>query len=101
MKIPRAIAINGKIWKIIRKKDLRNEEGQSRMGLTDVDNRIIEIESVLEPKELELTFWHEITHASLYENHLTDLAGGLPELVEEQICEVVAEMIISTQRKLK
>lgn len=101
MKIPRSVIISGKKWKIVLKKELRNDGTETIMGLCDSGTRTIYLDSSLEKNDLALTFWHEFTHAVLSEAHISsNSSAGLAEIVEEVICESMAEAILGLKVKL-
>ena len=66
MRIPREILIQGQLWKIFFRKNLKYK-GKIVDGLADFEKREIFIRKGL-PKALKIhTFLHEFNHAAIYE----------------------------------
>lgn len=94
MKIPNSVIIKGKKWKVRLTKDLRDEDGEIVNGLTDTETRLIQVNSELKGQFLQFIFFHELTHAILKESHLSGNDGGLETIVEEVICDSVADALV-------
>lgn len=101
MKVPKSFKLKGNSWKLVRVDNLKDEDADPAMGLTDRANRIVELDRNLSSREQSLTFWHETTHAALFEAHITDAPGGLSEILEHIICEAVAEAVVSIVGEFK
>ncbi len=91
MKIPNSFLLRGHRWTIKRKKVVKNSDGEMCTAVTDVDRRIIEIKKDVNIKDLGWLFYHEYGHALLFEAGVTVNSGGISELVEEIICDAIAE----------
>jgi uncharacterized protein YjaZ len=94
MKFPKRFKVKGKTWTFKLQENLRDDEGNKCQGLTDFDKRRIYVESALTGKHAEWIFWHEYAHAVLWESGVTGNDGGLPTLVEEIICDNIADAFI-------
>ena len=99
----RSISILGQPWKVKRVKKLEHE-GEPCFGLCDPDERTIYIKSGITKLQAERVFWHEYTHARLYESGVTLNTGGISALAEEVICDTIAnlmayELNVSWKRK--
>lgn len=91
MKIPKFFYIKGNKWKVVRKKDLKHEDGDECLGLADPEIKTIFLESSLKDLQLELTFWHEYGHAMMSEAGIVNTTNGVPPLAEEIMCDLIAE----------
>ena len=100
MRIPRQFLIKGKRWTVRRTKDLKDENEEPCSGLTDVTNRVIELDKSLTGDDLEWVFWHEYGHAFLYEAGVTGNTGGLSDLAEEIVCDNFAD-VMTTDKTVK
>jgi hypothetical protein len=86
MKIPKTITVKGEKWKVTLVKDLHDEDEKVK-GLTHFDERLIQIEANLTGRERRQIFWHEVSHAIIWESHLSGNTGGLKTIVEEILCD--------------
>lgn len=93
MRIPRKLIIKGKEWILKRIKNLLDENNNPASGLTDVGNRIIELDKNLADYDKEYVFWHEYKHARLHETGVTGNDGGISTLAEEIICDDFADFM--------
>lgn len=99
----RKLSILGKSWKV-RKTKQPKLNGKPCYGLFDPDKKTIYIKSGMTKRETLRVFWHEYTHARLYESGVTLNAGGLSALAEEIICDTFADLLayeIDTKWKRK
>lgn len=94
MNLPKTVKIKGKTWTVRLTKNLQDETGEEVNGLTDTEKRTIEINAELKGTNLLLIFWHEFTHAVLKESHLSGNDGGLETIVEEVICDSMADALV-------
>lgn len=94
IKIPKKIMIRGKKWKVSTRKKVKDDDGTPCSGLTDPSKSMIYIRSELTDRQKVWTFFHEFTHAVLYEAGVTINTGGLSDIVEEIICDNVADGFI-------
>ena len=93
MEIPRSFVIAGFRWKVKIVNGLKDEAGGKREGMTDATNRTIELDKAVTGEDRVLTFWHEYTHAVLYECGVSENTGGLSDIVEEIICDAMANAL--------
>lgn len=95
---PLKFYIQGAVWKVKFKAILKDEADEACRGLTDPQKKIIYLERSLKGKELEWIFWHEYMHAVLAESGVVGNTGGLDTLVEEIICDNLANAMTRDKR---
>lgn len=89
MRIPKKFKLKGKEWKVEYKWNLM-DEGEKMDGLCQMQERTILIERSMPRDEKWPVFLHELVHAILFEAHISGLDGPAGELLEEVICEAIA-----------
>ena len=67
------IPVKGVHYKVIKKKDLVDDDGDRACGLCDRDKKIIYIDAALKGEEYKLTLLHETIHAALGEAHIDEV----------------------------
>lgn len=76
--------IKGSKWKVIRKKYLKDEDGNDLLGQCNFEKRIIYL---LRPQANETeTLVHEFIHAALFELHL-DIGPVAEEMLTEGLTQ--------------
>ena len=61
-------------------------------GEFDRAGRTIQVDSGLDQATALQTLWHEVVHLALHDGH-----AGLPEDVEERVCDVVGQYLAGMQ----
>lgn len=91
MKIPKQFSLKGKTWTVEYKWNLTDsDDGEKMDGLCLMGRRVIQLERAMPREEKWPVFLHELTHAILFEAHISGLDGPSGSVIEEVICEAVA-----------
>ena len=83
---PDSIIIKGTKYKVVKVKNLKDDDGNECQGLHDHVLKVISIDSALRGANRRKTFLHELAHAYLYECHIRE---GLDGQLEEVIIEII------------
>jgi Zn-dependent peptidase ImmA (M78 family) len=87
-RLPKEVMIKGELYKVIVKKDLKDDDGHECDGLHDHEKKIIYITTGLKHDYRRQTFLHEFFHAYLHECHVRE---GLDSQLEEVIVECLSQ----------
>ncbi|MNJ94807.1 hypothetical protein D3C87_125100 [compost metagenome] len=93
MKIPKEFYIKGKLWTVEYKWRLEEPGIGKCDGLCDFTLRVIYLDRLISKEDKVRVFLHEYTHALIHEAHLHE-AGGIDGILEEVLCESVADGIL-------
>ncbi len=77
-----AVEIRGKVWHVAQEEDPRDEDGNCLAGYCDRSKRIIVVDSLIEPDDLDRakTLIHEACHAvsdDMSESLVADLENAI------------------------
>lgn len=88
--LKKQINVKGTDYKIIRKKNPKDDDGKIVLGLFDPEAKTITIATGLAIEIVRQTFIHELFHAYIYECHLRE---GIDTQLEEVIVEALTQAI--------
>jgi hypothetical protein len=93
MRIPKRFLIKGNVWTLEYVRKL-TYYGKSTDGLTLPGIKHIKLRREVSKKRKLWVFWHEYYHAVLVESSVVENTGGIPDLAEEIICDMFADLMI-------
>lgn len=93
MRIPKEFFIKGKLWRVEYKWNL-HDDGVAVDGLCRFSDRTILIRRELLKEEKPCIFMHEFIRAVLFELHLSTNDGWVNPLIEEVMCDGIAEVLL-------
>jgi hypothetical protein len=91
MKLKKEFYVKGKLWRLEYVWGLRHMD-EKMDGLCVSAERIIKLERSLSKEYKFEVFLHELVHAIIFESHIAGLDGPSGELIEEIICDSVADV---------
>ena len=92
--IPKSIIEIGGEVRIVRQADPRDSEGDASMALWDAERREITLKSSLRGERAWLFYFHELTHAQVY-----DIGLQMDPTMEEALCQGFASISVYRLRR--
>lgn len=94
MRMPKKLKIKGSDWKVVEKTKIMLEADECD-GLCDFEAKKIYIRRHATPQEKSAALIHETLHAALRESHISGNVGWVDPLVEDVLCDALAEVLLS------
>jgi hypothetical protein len=94
MKMPKKLMIKGSEWKVIERVKIMLGQDECD-GLCDFEAKKIFIRKEATPSEKAAALIHETLHAALRESHISGNVGWVDPLVEDVLCDALAEVLLS------
>jgi hypothetical protein len=91
MTLPKTLTIDGRKWKVIR-----GDPGEGDVGSCEFKTRTITLAPFLKGRDLEETFWHEVTHAMIPEAQIF-----ISQKQEELLVELLGQRLPAVVKQVK